>query len=133
MLPQDVIDETVKAFSVSPTSASGYGAQGAPSGRYFAPANGPDCIEIAGAKGDCGTGDLVVSGPRQVRFDISATKRTRVVGRVTAEIRAEMINAFNHPWFNTVGGLGNNPDNYRVTGVGENSSRIVQIVSRVSW
>jgi hypothetical protein len=133
MLPQDVIDETVKAFSVSPTSASGYGAQGAPSGRYFAPANGPDCIEIANAKGDCGTGNLVVSGPRQVRFDISATKRTRVVGRVTAEIRAEMINAFNHPWFNTVGGLGNDPDDYRVTGVGENSSRIVQIVSRVSW
>jgi hypothetical protein len=133
MLPQDVIDETVKAFSVSATSLSGYGQLGAPSGRYFAPANGPDCIEIADGKGDCGTGDLVVSGPRQVRFDISATKRTRVAGRVTAEVRAEMINAFNHPWFNTVGGIGNDPDDYRVDGVGENSSRIIQIVTRISW
>ena len=54
MLPQDIIDNTVKAFSVSATSATGYGAQGAPSGRYFAPANGPDCIEVAAGFGDCG-------------------------------------------------------------------------------
>ena len=46
MLPQDIIDNTVKAFSVSATSASGYGKLGAPTGRYLAPANGPDCIEI---------------------------------------------------------------------------------------
>ena len=45
MLPQDVIDNTIRAFSVSPTSASGY-AGDAPTGRYFMPANGPDCIEI---------------------------------------------------------------------------------------
>ena len=43
MLPQDIIDNTVKAFSVS---ATGY-TQGAPTGRYFAPANGPDCLETA--------------------------------------------------------------------------------------
>ena len=47
MLPQDVIDETIKAYSVSATSATGYGTAGAPSGRYFGPANGPDCIEVA--------------------------------------------------------------------------------------
>lgn len=56
MLPKDVIDETVKAFSVSATSATGYGDRGAPSGRYFAPANGPDCIEIAPGSGECGQG-----------------------------------------------------------------------------
>ena len=55
MLPQDVIDDTIKAFSVSATSPTGYGALGAPSGRYFAPANGPDCIEtISNDYGDCG-------------------------------------------------------------------------------
>lgn len=148
MLPQEVIENTVKAFSVSATSPSGYGALGAPEGRYFAPANGPDCIEKSGTTltnpqtgfGECGVGDLVVSGPRQVRFDISTTKRVRVAGRVTAEVRAEMINAFNHPWFSAVNPLTSttnqgpaNRDNYRVTGVGENSSRIVQIVSRISW
>ena len=55
LLPQDVIDETIKAFAVSATSASGYGTGGAPSGRYFGPANGPDCIEVANNVGDCGT------------------------------------------------------------------------------
>ena len=38
ILPQDIIDNTIKAFSTSATSATGYGTGGAPSGRYFAPA-----------------------------------------------------------------------------------------------
>ena len=65
MLPQDVIDNTIRAFNVSATSATGYGSGGPPTGRYFAPANGPDCIEIDdGADyGDCGVRSLVVAGP----------------------------------------------------------------------
>ena len=35
----------VKAFSVSATSANGYGTLGPPSGRYIAPADSLDCIE----------------------------------------------------------------------------------------
>jgi hypothetical protein len=131
MLPQDVIDNTVKAFSVSPTSATGYGPDGPPEGRYFAPANGPDCIEIAGGRGDCGTGDLVVSGQRLIRFDISAVKRFEIRGRVNAEFRAEMLNAFNHPYFTPVGGLGSDPDDYRVTGA--DSGRQIQLVWRLNW
>jgi hypothetical protein len=131
MLPQDVIDNTVKAFSVNPTSATGYGSLGAPEGRHFAPANGPDCIEIAGGRGDCGTGDLVVSGQPLVRFDIAAVKRVEIRGRVSAEFRAEMLNAFNHPYFTTVGGIGSNPDDYRVTGA--DSGRQIQLVWRLNW
>jgi hypothetical protein len=131
MLPQDVIDNTVKAFSVSATTANGYSAAlGAPEGRYFAPANGPDCIEITGI-GDCGVGTLVVTGPRLVRFDLSAVKRFDIRGRLNAEFRAEMLNAFNHPYFTPVGGLGNDPDNYRVTGA--DSGRTVQLVWRINW
>ena len=39
MLPQDILENTVRAFSTSATSASGYGNLGAPTGRYIAPAN----------------------------------------------------------------------------------------------
>jgi hypothetical protein len=131
MLPQDVIDNTVKAFSVSATSATGYGSLGAPSGRYFAPANGPDCIEIAGAFGDCGVGELVVTGPRLVRFDISTIKAIPITARVRVDFRAEMLNAFNTPYFTPVGGIGSDPDAYRVTGA--DSSRTIQLVSRISW
>jgi hypothetical protein len=156
MLPDDIIQNTVKAFSVSTTDPSGY-ANGAPTGRYLAPANGPDCIEIAtnilGASalqgaapnhsgaGVCGTQSLIVTGPRQVRFDLALVKSVPIVGRVRAMFRAEMLNAFNHPWFTPVNAnnSGNtqrsydNADNYRVRAVGENSSRIIQLVARVSW
>ncbi len=134
MLPQDVIDETIKAFSVSATSATGYGTGGAPSGRYFGPANGPDCIEVANNVGDCGTGDLVVTGPTFKQHDISIAKKIRLVGRSDFEFRAEMLNAFNHVNFVPVGGIGNAIANYRVTGLtGTNTARVVQFVFRVNW
>jgi hypothetical protein len=132
MLPQDVIDETVKAFDVSATSTSGYGSRGVPSGRYIGPANGPDCIEIADGYGDCGTRSVVVTGPTLFRFDLSAVKRIPIKGRVNAEFRAEFLNAFNTPWFTPVLGIGNDPDDYRVTGV-TGGAREVQLVWRLNW
>ncbi|MGH9329203.1 MAG: hypothetical protein ACRD09_02070, partial [Vicinamibacterales bacterium] len=152
MLPQDIIDNTVKAFSVSATSLTGYGQLGPPTGRHLAPASGPDCVEIAqgfddgqpdivGGFGDCGVNNLIATGPRQVRFDLSVGKRTNIAGDVNFEFRAEMLNAFNHPWFTPVTGIDtdtaalsyNRGDLFRLTTVGENSSRIVQLVFRVNW
>jgi hypothetical protein len=100
LLPDDIIQNTVRAFSVSATSATGYGALGVPTGRYLAPANGPDCIETSPGYGDCGVRSLVVNGPPLYRFDIGASKRVRIRGSVTFEFRAEMLNAFNKPYFN---------------------------------
>ena len=134
MMPKDILENTVRAFSTSATSATGYGSQGAPTGRYLAPANGPDCIEtIAGGYGDCGTRTLVVTGPLYQRWDISAVKRTPVVGRTMLEFRADMINAFNHPNFTPVISTSNNVDNYRITGVQENANRTIQLTVRFSW
>jgi hypothetical protein len=140
MLPQDIIDNTVNAFSVSATSLTGYGALGAPEGRYLAPANGPDCIELAqdnpiSGYGDCGGRSLAVRGPALWRFDLSVEKRVRVAGRVAALFRAEFLNAFNTPWFSPVTGADDNsynqPDAFRVTGA--DSGRVIQLISRVSW
>jgi carboxypeptidase family protein/TonB-dependent receptor-like protein len=148
MLPQDVIDNTVKAFSVSATSLSGYSALGAPAGRYFAPANGPDCIEIAmqnignetSGFGDCGTGSLVVRGPVFKNVDLSVAKLVPLAGRVRAEFRFELLNAFNFVNFAPVRSgisgnwIGADPNEYELNGLdGETASRVVQIVSRVSW
>ena len=128
MLPQDVIDNTVRAFSVTPT---GYSDQGAPTGRYFAPANGPDCIEVATGYGDCGINQLIVRGPWLYRFDLSTEKRIPIKGRVNFIFRAEFLNAFNTPWFTPVTGIGNDPDDYLVTGA--TSGRDIQLVFRVNW
>jgi hypothetical protein len=154
MLPQDILENTVRAFSTSATSTTGYGTLGPPTGRYMAPANGPSCLETTGntatstvsgndigsigGSGDCGIRSLALTGPLYHRVDISAVKRTRIVGRTVFEFRADLINAFNHPNFTPVGfptSLANatNADNYRVTGVQENSSRIIQLVTRFSW
>ncbi len=163
ILPDDILQNTVKAFSVSATSASGYGALGPPSGRYIAPANGPDCIETAPGYGDCGLRSVVVNGPRLVRFDLGIVKKFNVIGRVTFEFRGEMLNAFNKPYFNPASAGGTplgltttntnpagpvatggtpianttaatNVDNYRLTGLlGDNQARIVQLVWRVRW
>ena len=81
ILPDDIIQNTVQAFAVSATSANGYGALGAPTGRYLAPANGPDCIETSPGYGDCGVRSLIVNGPRLVRFDLSAVKRVQDPGQ----------------------------------------------------
>ena len=136
MLPQDVIDETIKAFSVSATSPTGYGSGGAPSGRYFAPANGPDCIEVdnGAGYGECGTRSLVITGPMYQQHDITVAKRTRLFGRSNIEFRLEMLNAFNHANFLPVAGVGSTVSNYEVTGLtGTNTSRIIQLVSRINW
>jgi hypothetical protein len=113
---------------VTPT---GYSDQGAPTGRYIAPANGPDCIEVATGYGDCGLRQIVFRGPAMYRFDLSTEKRIPVKGRVNFIFRAEMLNAFNTPWFTPVTGVGSDPDDYRVTGA--TSGRDIQLIFRVNW
>jgi hypothetical protein len=134
MLPQDVIDNTVKAFSVSATSPDGYSDLGPPEGRYFAPENGPDCIAVTEEFGECGPTQINVTGPTLFRFDLSAVKRVAIKGRVNFEFRAEFLNAFNSPQFTPVfPGTDDlaDPDEFRVTGAG--GAREIQLVWRINW
>jgi hypothetical protein len=134
MWPQDIIDQTINAYTTSVTSPTGY-AGDAPSGRYFAPANGPDCIEVAPGFGDCGTGDLVVTGPVHQQYDLAISKRISLVGRAHIELRAEALNVFNHVNFSPNDGVGGtNLNDYEVGGlIGTNQSRIIQLVGRISF
>jgi hypothetical protein len=66
-----------------------------------------------------------------VRFDLSAVKRVAIRGRVNFEFRAEFLNAFNHPWFTPVTGLGSDPDDYRVEDVSDGGQ--VQLIWRLNW
>jgi hypothetical protein len=133
LLPKDIVENTVRAFNASATSSTGYGNMGPPTGRYLAPANSPSCIETIPSTEQCGLRTLVVTGPVYVRFDLSAVKKVRIAGQTTFEFRAEMLNALNHVNFTPVISTSNNADNYRITGVQENSSRIIQLVFRVNW
>jgi hypothetical protein len=135
-LPEDIIENTVRAFSVSATSLTGYSERGIPEGRYLAPESGPDCIAVAEGFGECGNQtQLSVTGPSLYRFDLSAVKRTPIKGRVNFEFRAELLNAFNTPWFSPVflpdADDRDNIDEYRVTGA--SGGREVQLVFRLNW
>jgi hypothetical protein len=144
MLPQDVIDNTIRAFSVSATSATGYSGA-APTGKYFAPANGPDCIEVDNNAdyGDCASRSLVLTGPMFSQTDLRFSKRTRLVGRTDVELAVEMLNAFNQANFVPVGigsssqagqPQGNSIAQYEVTTLtGTNTSRLIQLVARINW
>lgn len=136
VLPQDIIDNTIRANNVSATSSTGFGTQGAPSGRYFAPANGPNCIEFY--SGDCGATSVVVWGPKYISFDLSLAKKTRITESMNFEIRAEMYNAFNNTNFSPPGGFGpgNTPRSDlrfgQVTSV-DGGARTIQLVGRINF
>ncbi len=136
MFPEDVITNTILAFSTSNTSATGYSGA-APTGRYFAPANGPDCIEVSSGLGECpgAVRSLVLTGPRFWEADLRVSKRTAVVSRVNIELAVEALNVFNHANFvpdNTVNSA--TLSNYLVTGLtGTNQARVIQLVSRINW
>ena len=108
-MPDDVILNTRRAFSVSPTSPSGYSDLGAPQGRYFAPANSADCIELK--DGDCAPAALVLISPWFTRFDIGVTKRISLGGSKSLEFRADVLNVFDNINFTVT-------DNSRTPGSG---------------
>jgi hypothetical protein len=143
ILPQDIIDNTIKAFNVSATSANGYGSLGAPTGRYIAPPNSnPNCIQVYG--GECAPQNVYVSGPKFSRFDLSAVKKIKVTERVNFELRGEFLNAFNNINFfspnTTATTTLSNSTFGQVTSAYTDSSntndpggRIVQIVARITF
>jgi len=136
LLPQDIIDNTVKAFSVN---ATGYSA-GAPNGRYFAPPNGPDCLETAQTSntntltgfGSCGVRSLIVTGPKVIRVDMNLVKGIAVAGSVKLEAQLQVFNVFNRVNFNPVSGIGAVPDSYQVTAAVD-QQRTMQMAFRIRF
>jgi hypothetical protein len=122
MLPQDIIDNTVKAFSLN---ANGYTA-GAPTGRYIAPANSSTCMETAVPGlltstynplfgiGDCGGRSLIVTGPKVMRTDFNVIKRIHIKERIWLEGQAQIFNVFNNVNFNPNNYVGTTVDSYNV-------------------
>jgi len=69
-LPEDIITNTAKAFAVTFNSAGQpIYTNGAPTGRYLAPAGIGNCVQAY--TGQCGFANLVLKGPRFVRPDLS--------------------------------------------------------------
>jgi hypothetical protein len=145
-LPQEIVDNTIRAFNVSATSGNGYSSRGAPTGRYLAPANSANCIEVY--SGQCGLQNLVLYGPAFTRFDMSLIKRTKITEKVSFEFRAEFLNTFNNINFSvgstnnataTITGLNNDAfgritQAYRdISTTNDPGGRIIQFVGRINF
>jgi hypothetical protein len=142
MLPQDVIDNSIKAFSVDVTSATGYSSLGVPNGRYFAPVNTINCMEIYGEdqQGKCAAPHHYVTGPAFVRFDMSVAKRIDVTPRVNMQLRLEALNVFDNINFIPSSYIGTTALSYQVTSAytdinntQDPGGRLLQLSFRVSW
>lgn len=114
VLPFDIRQNTFKAFNTAfgAGTAGAIYTQGAPAGRYIAPA-GLGCLQPFA--GGCGFNNLVLKGPSFFRSDLSIVKRIRFTESTNLELRGEMLNAFNNINFligspnndlNTLGGFG---------------------------
>lgn len=142
LLPQDIIDNTIRAFNASPTSATGYGTLGAPTGRYLAPANSAGCLQVY--TGQCAPQNIFVTGPKFTRFDLSLKKQFRFTERYNFELRAEFLNAFNNiNFFNPTAAAFINPSSLTFMQVttaytdpsntNDPGGRLVQIVARFNF
>jgi hypothetical protein len=138
-LPQDIIDNTRRAFNTDPTSPSHYSADGAPTGRYIAPASAPGCVQVYA--GDCGEPhNLYVRSPIFTRFDFSFKKRFPFGRGASFDLQLDLLNAFDNVNFNSQFNPGGAATAFQVTSgytdintTFDPGGRIGQIVWRVNW
>jgi hypothetical protein len=145
MLPDDVILNTRRAFSVDPTSVTGYSALGVPEGRYFAPPSFGDCIQLR--SGDCAPRTLLVRAPWFTRFDMGVTKKFPLKGATNVEVRLDVLNVFDNINFDNAGSSGSTATRagsgagiFQTTGFYDDPSntydpggRLGQIMFRFNW
>jgi hypothetical protein len=138
MLPDDVIQNTRRAFNTSPTSPTGYSDLGVPEGRYFAPANSASCIQMKA--GDCAPRTLLIRAPWFTRVDIGVTKRFPIVGRTSAEVRFDVLNLFDNINFDPEANPGSGSTIFQVTSAYRDPAnnfdpggRLGQISFRFNW
>jgi hypothetical protein len=100
-LPQNVIDNTIRAFSVGSTTTNGYagttGTAGAApdlSQPFIAPAGFGNCQ--ARFVGECGLSNVILYGPRFNRIDLSVAKKMTFSENKNLEFRVEALNAINN-------------------------------------
>ena len=140
-LPQDIIDNTRRACNTDPTSATGYSADGVPTGRYIAPASAPGCVAVY--QSDCGTPhNIYVRGPVFTRFDFSFKKRFPFGRRASFDLQLDLLNALDNINFNPTFDVtpAANTTAFQITSgytdintTFDPGGRIGQIVWRLNW
>jgi hypothetical protein len=93
-LPEDIRLNTFRANNTTFTAAGATFTQGAPTGRFIAPAGFGNCQQAF--VGQCGFERLVLKGPAFFRSDLSIVKKLNFTETMNLELRGEFLNAFNN-------------------------------------
>jgi hypothetical protein len=129
--PEDIRLNTIAAYNTVATSPTGYStAYGVPTGKYVAPANTADCIQIY--NGQCTPLTLYVRGPRYWNVDLSLVKLMRLSEQSNFEVRGEFLNAFNNTNFTGATCAGSGQTCGRITGT-NGGPRVIQAVVRFNF
>jgi hypothetical protein len=138
IMPQDIIDNTRRAFNTDETSLTGYPVGEEPTGRYIAPAGRPGCIILY--TGDCGQEEIWVRGPSFVRFDMTLKKRFPFGRKASFDLQVDFLNAFDNINFNQVFNPGGGAGIFQITsaytdinGTFDPGGRLGQVVWRLNW
>jgi len=139
MLPDEIILNTRRAYSTSNTSLDGYSASlGAPTGRYIAPPNSADCVQVRA--GDCAPRNVLLMSPWFKRVDFGVAKKVGIGGPRNVEVRFDLLNIFDTPNFTVVTNPGTGATIFRTTSAYTDASntydpggRIGQLMIRFNW
>ena len=133
-MPQDVIDNTIKAYSTDPRLPEYY-AQGAPTGRYFAPASRPAGPNDAGCvrlfPQDCAP-DMFFTGKWFGEFDVKLAKKFFLPGRAIFQMDVDVFNVFKAT--NLTQNFNPGTSTTQFSSTAQNSAaRTGQVSWRISW
>jgi hypothetical protein len=128
-MPEEVVTNTRRAFTTSPTSATGYPAGEAPTGRYFAPAVGPDCFGLT--PNDCGD-DMFFDSPWFSEWDFKFVKRFPFGRKASVDFSVDVFNVFNKSNLTRNYTPSNSANVFRMTAQ-QTGARIGQLVWRVNF
>lgn len=104
-LPADIIANTIRAFTTTAATTTGYATGQAPTGRFIAPAGYGNCQQRS--FGTCGFRKFVLYGPNFFKIDSSIGKRFNVGERRNIEIRMTAFDVLNHTNWRLGGWTGN--------------------------
>jgi hypothetical protein len=128
-MPEDVVENTRRAYNTDPSHPTGYAGGELPEGRYFQRASSESCMALFFE--DCAP-DMFFYGKWFSEFDFKFVKMFPLRGRATFEMNVELYNAFTAKNFSQNLNPGTSADIFRITSQQSNARR-GQLVFRMKF
>src|SRR4029450_10208401 len=128
-MPPDVRLNPNYAYNTDPTLQNFHPVGQEPTGKYFAPAVGPDCFGLV--PGSCAA-DLFMQGAWYSEWDVKLVKRFPFGRKASVDFNVEVFNVFNTSNFTRNLNPSASANNFRITAQ-QSGARIGQLVWRVNF